>query len=1108
MVFKEFAQQSGAGPKTHPHVRTRAARGVAWAVAWGVAALSLAGAGCIQVPEVASGDVKLRPDTPEPGQPARVEAPQAFSVSVDASRPLAELGAVVKDASGVIVPGVALTYTLTDDLVAKVSDTDLQGLSPGRVSLTISANSVDGVAPATVQVHVLQTRAITLPETLSLDVGQREPLSQRLQAAGVAAQDRASVTWTLEPTSVATLEGDELVGMQAGQATLKATLLHLEATTRVVVRRPPKGIFLEPPVVRLSSEDGVGPYKTPRLTLRSIDDQGQLRELAPGELPCATPRWTILSVAPWTNGVEFRNDSEAQITLLGKTPSPGRSAVEVSCDLDGVQVKARAIVEVMTGLQISAGGAHTCATNAQQQLRCWGSNERGQLGLRERASVPFVSQPDQTMPLGPYALVSAGAEATCAIQLQGGVDCWDARWLGDQDAAVLPPELLAQDLSVGYSHAAAVLADGGLYTWGRGPRGQLGRPGQDALTIYQPPAPVVVQGVSSWMRVSAGHDHTCALTTSGELYCWGDNSSGQLGDGTTESSPAPVRVGASRRWLDVAAGRGFTCAVDLAHQVFCWGAHQEGQLGRMEAARQPSTPLALGGGEALSVQASERSACALVMRPNLPNGLFCWGDNLYGQLGRSPAVRAEPGLVEFGPNEQPDVRVFGLGARHACAFEAGAPSPRCWGAQQQGRVGDGQLGMSQLPLPHEALPDSSPQSVSARVDHGCASTDENPRALDSNVLCWGLNRDGQAGILPELGLVVGRFNQRSVQVPESVQDRPKDQRLSTLFTGPSHTCGLDAEGRAFCWGRNDAGQLGAATAQAVSARMVRVQGDRTFSALALGQGFTCGISREPQQRVYCWGDTSQGRASRASSCTDPQCPVVAMRDAEINVLFSHVAAAESSACAMGIVQAGAPALACWGAQLKDSSGAPLLQAALYNLELGDTLELLAAGRGHYCAIIKSESGSQRVLCWGDNSEGQSAPSSPQPYVAQPSQVMMPELGSQKLIGLALGDDHSCVLARQGTAPGRLVCWGRNAYGQMGTSDATLPQALRRTPGLGAYSVVDARGTSLELQQLYGGATSMCGLINNRVRCWGDHSVGQLGTHPVGYRLPPFEATLP
>jgi hypothetical protein len=229
---------------------------------------------------------------------------------------------------------------------------------------------------------------------------------------------------------------------------------------------------------------------------------------------------------------------------------------------------------------ISTCGRHSCALTASGAVSCWGDNENGQLGdgttVMRASAVPVSS-------LGSgVRAIATGEESSCALTTQGGVKCWG---ILSGDGTVTPRPTPADvvglasgvvAIAAGGWHTCALRPDGSVLCWGANASGELG----DG-TQMERLEPVSVQGLGApVVAISAGHDHTCALTNTGAALCWGDNLYGELGDGTLTSrlTPVPV-VGLDSGVAAISAGTNMTCALTSSGKVSCWGENGTGALG-------------------------------------------------------------------------------------------------------------------------------------------------------------------------------------------------------------------------------------------------------------------------------------------------------------------------------------------------------------------------------------------------------------------------------------------------------------------------------------------------------------------------------------------------
>ncbi len=244
-------------------------------------------------------------------------------------------------------------------------------------------------------------------------------------------------------------------------------------------------------------------------------------------------------------------------------------------------------VSGLTGTPVGllAGALHTCALLDDGTLWCWGYGVDGELGNGGTASSPkpveVTGNPTPTW----VALGAGGQQAfhTCATSLDGTTYCWGANpfgQLGDGSTTNSDVPIATSgrylNLARGNSHTCGIFLSGPIDCWGWNVYGQLG----DGTFGGQSTTPVAVSGPpADPVAITAGFGHTCVLTGDGEIWCWGLNANGQLGDEFTTNSDVPVQVGLGGEAVAVAAGAYHTCAALANGQVYCWGEGGSGQLG-------------------------------------------------------------------------------------------------------------------------------------------------------------------------------------------------------------------------------------------------------------------------------------------------------------------------------------------------------------------------------------------------------------------------------------------------------------------------------------------------------------------------------------------------
>ena len=182
-------------------------------------------------------------------------------------------------------------------------------------------------------------------------------------------------------------------------------------------------------------------------------------------------------------------------------------------------------------------------------------------------------------------------------------------------------------IAAGNKHSCALAADGTVSCWGMDDSGELGN---GLVTTSATSTPVPVVGLSGVTAITAGGGHTCALTGDRTVHCWGDNSAGQLGDGTTTNSATPVSVVGLSGVTAITAGFGHTCALTADQTVHCWGDDYDGQLGDGTKWTNSATPVSVVGLSGVTaITAGYANTCALTG----DGRVHCWGGNTSGQLG-------------------------------------------------------------------------------------------------------------------------------------------------------------------------------------------------------------------------------------------------------------------------------------------------------------------------------------------------------------------------------------------------------------------------------------------------------------------------------------------
>jgi hypothetical protein len=316
--------------------------------------------------------------------------------------------------------------------------------------------------------------------------------------------------------------------------------------------------------------------------------------------------------------------------------------------------------EIPSPLQVAVSADHACAVSTDGTVRCWGSNEFGQLGLP--ASPTPVAAPSTSVPgITDATHVEVGTRHTCAFSTSQGILCWgenDVGQLSDGTANASGFTVVPNGAASGGSFTAGLLGNcgefgsSGVSCWGSNARGQIGNGASPASTasIAHPTAVTFKGGGGSptITGLASGESHSCAIANA-TISCWGAGTSGQIGDGSKTDNPLPQRVDLfAPRFL--AAGGQHTCATSLGGipvngdddtitrqaGLYCWGDNTFGQLGsstNISTPTPPAGPVSLSGTVA-QLAAGTAHTCALLT----DHSLYCWGNNGKGQIGEGTAT--------------------------------------------------------------------------------------------------------------------------------------------------------------------------------------------------------------------------------------------------------------------------------------------------------------------------------------------------------------------------------------------------------------------------------------------------------------------------------------
>lgn len=572
-------------------------------------------------------------------------------------------------------------------------------------------------------------------------------------------------------------------------------------------------------------------------------------------------------------------------------------------------------------IAIAAGARHTCALLDTGTVNCWGDNRLGQLGTGDTTTTNAPAS--STIDLGTNRTaveISAGAEHTCARLDDGTIKCWGSNengQLGSQADPTVSQSSTPQtvelgsnkgiQLTTGGAHSCVLLHNGKITCWGRNQEGQLGR--EDAATSIGDQSgdmanlkTVNLSAGQTATFITAGINHTCALLDDHTVKCWGDNRYGQLGKGDpTNAGDAQDTIfnlsaisfdasgdasGGKSLASKIAAGGGQVCVITMDKELRCWGNNDVGQLGieNNDEIGDDSNEMGnnlvatkLKTGElALDVATGKGHSCALLSDGTVK----CWGSNGAGQLGLEHSLPVGERSGDMTKSNAVDLgtRAFTVkkvenGANHSCTlFTTG--DLKCWGNNEHGQLGLGTTDASADNPQQLSTVDLGGQKI---LDVGLGENHTCAILSDHTLKCWGYNAYGQLGLddttsrgtttasmgsnLPTVNLGTGRT-------------------AVALSLGENHTCALLDNNNVKCWGRNHRGQLGQNNSNSfgtnsgdgsngtemASLSSINLGLGRTATKVAAGGDFTC--IRLDTGNVRCWGNNNTGQLGQKHAVRD------------------------------------------------------------------------------------------------------------------------------------------------------------------------------------------------------------------------------------------------
>lgn len=341
-------------------------------------------------------------------------------------------------------------------------------------------------------------------------------------------------------------------------------------------------------------------------------------------------------------------------------------------------------------------------------------------------------------------------------------------------------------------------------------------------------------GVANVETLSAGGGHTCFVNPKGLASCWGDNSVGQLGDGTTASSSQPATVYGHHLFVSISAGMHHSCGITANAQVLCWGDSSSDEPSAMMPGSK--SPVDVSGGLSFSsVSSGYDHSCGLTTS----GAAYCWGDNDYGQLGNGTKIASSKPVPVAGGYTFRSVRA---GVVFSCGI-TDAGSAYCWGANSFGRLGNGSEVDSSRPVPVSG--NLKFAAISAGDGHACGVTPE------GKGYCWGDNKFGQ------IGLAQGKSSPIPVPIAGKLT-------FASISAGRSVTYALTRDGAAYSWG-SGMDVLSQTTDEVSSNAPGQIFGTQELRFKSLSTSFAHACGQTTSGEVYCWGSNKYGQLGNGSN---------------------------------------------------------------------------------------------------------------------------------------------------------------------------------------------------------------------------------------------------
>ncbi|MFA6866250.1 MAG: hypothetical protein WCR54_01905, partial [Clostridia bacterium] len=381
----------------------------------------------------------------------------------------------------------------------------------------------------------------------------------------------------------------------------------------------------------------------------------------------------------------------------------------------------------------------------------------------------------------------------------------------------------------GYDHSLAISSNGELYSWGYNSCGQIGN--NSIIDVNIPKHILISENI---IKIACGSCHSCAITADNRLYTWGNNSDGQIDDNSYTNALVPKNIYLSgTKCAEIACGKNYTLALTNNNNYYAWGNNDYGQLGdkTTTCCKEPKNIVMYGGVKFIKIACGETNSIAI----STDNNLYVWGNNKESQLGNGNTYNAN--CPQNTTLKGIAISKIASGAAHALAV-SNTGKLYSWGNNDNGQLGDCTTQESNLPQ-QIILSGEKFNKIAIGETHTIALSDE------GELYAWGNNSNGQLGLNSNLSYDIPQY----IDVP--------NVKFSEVACGTDFSIALSNVGDLYVWGKNDKRQLGDNSTVDVNAPKKLEFENVKFSKIACGDSHITALSTTGE--IYSWGDNTSGQ---------------------------------------------------------------------------------------------------------------------------------------------------------------------------------------------------------------------------------------------------------